>query len=140
MGVRVGARAWASAGIAAVAVMGLAMPASAGTSGVTARETVCYGGTTICNNTYGSGNGISEVIASRNLNTTAEFGFFELFGPGSYKQTGPTNRESDHTFKVNASFPRGSLICVSFWNRNANGSFTKVGGKNGNACTSTPIG
>lgn len=140
MGVRNGSRAWAALAVSAAAALALITPAAASTSGITAKESICAMGSTLCNTTYGQGNSVGEVVAWRNTNVTAEYGFFELFGPGSYKLTGPTNREQDHTFKVNASFPRGSLICVSFWGRNANGSFTKYGGVHGNACTSTPIG
>ncbi|MEV5537146.1 hypothetical protein AB0L13_09800 [Saccharopolyspora shandongensis] len=126
--------------VAAATALVLAAPAAASTSGVTAREGACAMGQTLCNTTYGTGNSVKQIVAWRNTNVTAEIGFFEIFGPGTYKVTGPTNREQDHTFQVNASFPRGSLLCVTFWGKNANGSFTKYGGKNGNACTSTPIG
>lgn len=137
MGVRSGGRSWAAAGITAAAMLTLAAPAMAGTIGITASESTCSQGTSVCNTTYGTGNSVQEILASRNLNTTGARGFFEIFGPGSYKKTGPTNRERDHTFQVNASFPRNSLLCVTFWRQNSDGSFTKVGG---NACTSTPIG
>ncbi|MBP2325726.1 hypothetical protein JOF56_006111 [Kibdelosporangium banguiense] len=130
-----------ASGIAAIAAAAvLATPAAASTSGVLAKEGACAMGQTLCNTTYGTGNSVGQIVAWRNTNVTGEIGFFEIFGPGSYKKTGPTNRDADHTFDVNASFPRGSLLCVTFWRKNTNGSFTKYGGSNGNACTSTPIG
>ncbi|WET76923.1 hypothetical protein P3102_22740 [Amycolatopsis sp. QT-25] len=102
-------------------------------------ETACYAGTTICNNTYGKGDSISEVVIPEPQHDGG-IRVLRAFRPGISKQTGPTDRESAHPFRINARFPSGSLICVSFWNRSAHGSLTKVGGQNGNACTSIPIG
>lgn len=132
-------RGGAAAALTAAVV--LTTPAAASTTGVTAKEGVCALGGTLCNTTYGTGNSVGDIVAWRNTNVTAEWGFFEVYGPGTYKKTGPTDREADTTFHINGSWPRGSLLCVTFWGRSADGkTFTKYGGKNGNACTSLPIG
>jgi hypothetical protein len=123
------------AGIIVAATSALAGPAVAGT---TDTEVVCYANA-LCNSSTGGGNTVSKVYAWRDRSETGATGFFEVFGPNGYKQTGPTDQEVDHTFTVNRSFPDGKLICVSFWKKNSNGSFTKFKGVNGNACTSIPI-
>ncbi|HET6703746.1 hypothetical protein [Amycolatopsis sp.] len=128
-------RGWALTGLIAVAGSAFAGPAEAGTS---ATELICYANS-LCNRTTGSGQTVSTVYAWRQLSETGSTGFFEIFGPNGYKKTGPTDQEVDRTFTVNRTFPNGSLICVSFWMKNANGSFTKYKGVNGNACTSIPI-
>jgi hypothetical protein len=133
-------RAAAVSGIVAAMALALAGPAAASTDETIKTEYKCYAGYTLCNRTEGSGNTVYTIRATRIVGPTGKVGFFEAFGPNGYKQTGPTNSVTDHTFIVYRNFPTGSLICVSFWSKNADGSFTKYKGTNGNACTSTPIG
>ncbi|WIV56260.1 hypothetical protein [Amycolatopsis nalaikhensis] len=128
-------RALALAGMVVAATSGLVGPAVAGT---TDTEVVCYANA-LCNRSTGGGQTVSTVYAWRQLSETGATGFFEVFGPNGFKRTGPTDQEVDHTFVLNRTFPNGSLICVSFWRKNADGSFTKFKGVNGNACTSVPI-
>jgi hypothetical protein len=133
--IRPGKRSMTLAATIVAATSALAGPAAAGT---TDTEVVCYANA-LCNRTTGGGTTVSTVYAWRQLSETGATGFFEIFGPNGYKKTGPTDQEVDRTFAVNRTFPNGSLICVSFWRKNANGSFTKFKGVNGNACTSVPI-
>jgi hypothetical protein len=132
---RPGKRSMTLAGVVIAATSALAGPAAAST---TSTEVICYANA-LCNSTTGSGTSVATVYAWRQLSETGATGFFEIFGPNGYKKTGPTDQEVDRTFAVNRTFPNGSLICVSFWRKNANGSFTKFKGVNGNACTSIPI-
>ncbi|UOZ11087.1 hypothetical protein [Amycolatopsis sp. WQ 127309] len=95
----------------------------------------CHSKHTLCNLTYGAGTRVDYVVAQRSKGTGA-VGFFEVFGPGSYKKTGPTNTALESTIEVHKTFPDKSLICLRFWRYDGPGLFTQVGG---DVCTSIPI-
>ncbi|WP_405058411.1 hypothetical protein OG474_37535 [Kribbella sp. NBC_01505] len=117
--------------VAAAIAVALAVPASAAPPSGS-----CNGDLSLCNTMYGKALKVDSVLGERyaRLGNT---GFFQVIGPHGFKRTGPTlTGELKHSFPINQSFSTGDLICVQFWAKNANGSFTQKGG---NVCGTLPI-
>ncbi|WP_405058537.1 hypothetical protein OG474_38215 [Kribbella sp. NBC_01505] len=114
---------------AAIAVA-MAVPASAGRGGA------CSEDKKLCITMYGKNLHVESVLGVR-YDGLAKEGFFQVFGPHGFKRTGDTVKdEVEHRFEVNKDFAVGDLICLQFWAKNKDGSFTQ---KEGNVCGTMPI-
>ncbi|MFF1822691.1 hypothetical protein ACFVWG_35640 [Kribbella sp. NPDC058245] len=125
-------RGVAMVGVTAAIAVAMAAPASANRAGA------CNHNQSLCNTMYGKNLHVDDVLGVRydGLSDTG-IGFFQIFGPHGYKRTGDTVKgEVEHRFEVNKDFAVGDLICLQFWAKNKDGSFTQKGG---NVCGTMPI-
>jgi hypothetical protein len=111
-------KAWAVF-VATVAILLATTPgASAGT-----RE-VCN--SAFCNVTSGNEGNVSSVRGTKRAPLIGVRGFFEAYGPGGMKSTGPTTtaRSTSLTsFKNSTSLKRGELMCLRFFEKRGNQYF-----------------
>ncbi|MFI5736261.1 hypothetical protein ACIA49_39465 [Kribbella sp. NPDC051587] len=123
-------RGVATVGVTAAIAVAMTAPASAGRAGA------CNKDQSLCNTMYGKNHHVDSVLGVR-YDGLAKEGFFQIFGPRGFKRTGDTVKdETEHRFEVNKDFADGELICLQFWAKNKNGSFTQLGG---NVCGTMPI-
>ncbi|WP_424185373.1 hypothetical protein ACOBQX_26240 [Actinokineospora sp. G85] len=125
-------RLGSASAVAGIAAAVLAVPAAASSP---ASEWVCNSAHSLCNWTEGSGAYVNYVQGQRAQDLVG-LGFYEVFGPGGYKKTDITTTTTTRDITIGRSFATGSLICLRFFKKNSNGSFTQKGG---NVCTSVPI-
>ncbi|MFF5208307.1 hypothetical protein [Streptosporangium sp. NPDC000396] len=123
--------------IATAVVPAGASLAAASASSANVPERACSRDGDICNITWGNGAYVDFVEAQRGGPLLGRTGFFEVFARNNWKKTDITTPDPVRFINIGRNFAQGELICLRFFQRNSDGSFTQ---KSGNVCTSIPIG